>query len=443
MKLKIIGILKIAIPAMISSLSGLIAILICTRLLGQADAMNYYLLAVFLPINYVMLAIYESIRSASLTLSTVDAYQGKMDGVSINIVSLVIALLIVFGVFLGLFLCFGKGLGVLIGVISTQQQVFIIFSSAMLASGVVTGIAYIFTSTFFAMKKPLLGMALAIIAALLTCFLTSYFTTFISPTWLSYVLALLIAYTFCSLISLAVMHHYGVSLSFNKKNQFSLVIKKLKPIMQTALPVLFSCLAIFSSLFFVNATLSHFDPAILTGYSIAYRIQNVAILPAITIGTAIAILTSHAKMEGDKQEVKLIQWAGLSFCFLLYLLVAGGIYYFRENLLALVTPNANFIHFGATYLKTVALTYTFMGPNLAYLTALEQSGLGLKSFFINIFYFIFAIGVGCIAAAHYHNYQYLYITIASINGLVFLYVLASSFMRVKLKASCQSKLVEV
>jgi len=100
MKSKIMSILKLVIPAMISSLSGLMTILICMRLLGQADVNNYYLLAIFLPINYLMVALYESIRAASLTLSSVDAYQGRLDKISINMASLVVALLIIFLVFL-------------------------------------------------------------------------------------------------------------------------------------------------------------------------------------------------------------------------------------------------------------------------------------------------------------------------------------------------------
>jgi Na+-driven multidrug efflux pump len=441
MKAKIIGLLKLALPAMISSFSGLMTILVCTRILGQADVNNYYLLAVFLPINYLMIALYESIRAASLVLSSVDAYQGRMNKISLNMASLIVALLIIFIVFLSLFLFFGQWLSPLIGVIPAEQQTFIAFSSAMLACGIVIGMAYIFTSTFFAMRKPFIGMSMAVISALLTCFLTYYFSQFISPIWLSYVLGSLIACAFCSVVSLVLMRQYGIYLFHEGFHQLDLTIKNLRPIMKVGFPVLFSCLAIFSSLFFINATLSHFNPNILTGYSIAYRIQNVAILPAITIGTAIAILSSNARVDGDKKEENHIQWIGICFCFLLYVFIAGAIYYFRENVMALVTSDIQLINSGATYLKTIALTYVFMGPNLAYLTSLEQSGFGLKSFFINILYFLIAVNLGCILAIHYQHYEYLYIALASSNLLVFIYVLVSLFIGSKLKVTNQSNLI--
>lgn len=57
MKPKIVSLLKLAVPAAVSSTSGLVTILICTRLLGQREGMNYYLLSTFLPINYVMIAL--------------------------------------------------------------------------------------------------------------------------------------------------------------------------------------------------------------------------------------------------------------------------------------------------------------------------------------------------------------------------------------------------
>lgn len=443
MTTKMIAILKLAIPGMTSSLAGLITILVCTRLLGQVDANNYYLLAVFLPINYVMIAFYESIRAASLALSSVDAFQGKLDKISLNIASLIIALLIIFLVFLFLFLGFCQWIGHWIGVIPAEQQTFIMFSSAMIISGIVTGMVYVFTSTFFAMKKPLIGMSMALLSAVLTCLLTSYFSRFVSPPWLSYVLGSLIAYAGCLLVSLLIIQQQGVYLFLDGFSRIGLVIKNLKPIMRVGIPVLFSLLIIFSSLFFVNATLSYFNSNILTGYSIAYRIQNVAMLPAITMGTAIAILSGQARVEKNKKEEHLIQWIGLGICFLFYMFLAGLIYYFRENLMALVTSNVNLIRSGSTYLKTVSLTYIFMGPNLAYLTALEQSGFGLKSFFINVPYFLLAIGAGCTIAIHFQHYEYLYITIAVINVLFFIYLLVSLLMRIRLKISDQSNLVRL
>ena len=435
------GILELAIPAMISSLSGLITVLICIRLLGQADAHNYYLLAVFLPINYVMIAIYESMRSASLTLSSLDAYQGKLDKISLNIASLIIALAIIFIAFLFLLLILSQQVGHWVGVIAAEQQTFIMFSSIMLTSGIVTGMVYVFTSTFFAMKKPLVGMSVTLSSAFLTCLLTSYFVRFIAPTWLSYVLGSLIACIFCLLVSLILMQRQGVFLFFDGFARIGLVINNLTPIMKVGMPVLLSLLVIFSSLFIINSTLSYFNPSILTGYSIAYRVQNVVILPAITIGTAIAILSSKARAEGDRKEEHFIQSTGLAICFLFYILLSGLIYYFRDNVMALVTANVELIHAGSIYLKTVALTYVCMGPNLAYLTLLEQSGFGCKSFFINVPYFLFAVGIGCMAAIHYQHYEYLYITIAITNILFFVYILL--LVGIKLQRANQLNLVRL
>lgn len=430
MKSKIVKIMQLAIPAMVSSISGIISILFCTRILGQYDNTNYYLLALFLPINYMMFAIFEAIRSASIALSSI--CKNNVAEIAINVLSLTLISLFSFSILLFVFTIMGEWIAYVLGVVPPKIPVFLNFSCTMIIVGTMNCVFYVCSSTFFAMKKPILGMVVVLVACLLTCLLTYLFSKIMSTSWMGYFIGSLISYLIGIWVSLIFLSQNNVLVIASLLNNFSRIFSKLSPIIKICFPVFMAYLVIFSSLFFVNATLSDFDESVLTGFSMAYRIQNIVILPAITIGSAIAILTCQARVNNDFEEEKMIRLVGYGLCFLLYLAIAIVIYRYRSSLMSMVVTDKKLIDSGATYLKYVSLTYLTMGPNLAFLTYLEQSGEGIKSFLINIFYFVFAVGIGCVSALHYHQYTHLYTAIALINMVFFSYFFPLLFGDIKL-----------
>ena len=430
MKNNILDILQLALPAMISTIAGLVAMLVCTRILGECDKSNYYLLATFLPINYVMFALYESVRAASLTLSSHSFYQNKLEDISTHLITLSCTSMFVFIVFLCVFMCSGEWIAKAMGILPLQGKIFFKFSVLMIMSGGLVCIGYLCSSTFFALKKPIVGMGISLFASMLTCSLTYLFSTTLKLSWIGYAISIGLSYALSIVLALFCLYQQGVPLLIVKINK-KIFLPHFYRIFKISAPVLLGYLFIFSSLFFINATLSHFNVAVLTGFSIAYRIQNIAILPAVTIGTAIAILSSKARIIKQSDEEQTIQLTGLLFCLSLYFIIALGVYFFRYGLMSLVTKDLAFIKSGAIYLQYLALTYLLMGPNLAYLTALEQSGFGFKSFLINIIYFLLSIGIGSTAALHYHQVTYLYLTMGLINVFIFFYLIFTFAGKIK------------
>ena len=422
---RILKVLHLTVPAMVSSVFGIITILFCTRILGENDDNNYYLLAVFLPVNYVLLAISEAIRAASFTLSA--PCKQDYNEIAINILSLTITSLFIFGVILIGFSYVNVRMAGVMGVSPQQMDVFCDFSVYMIIAWALNCIFGIFSSTFFTMKKPVTGMMVGLIACTTTCFLTCIFSSIMTPSWLGYIIGIIVSCFLLILFSLLFLSAQGVPIKFNLFNNCPVLLRRQSLIIKTSLPVLLAYLAVFSSLFFINGALSNFDNSVLTGFSIAYRIQNIAILPAITLGTAIAILSSQARANNDFEEERSIQIIGFGGCLLLYTFITIIVFYYRYYLMSLVISEEKFISAGATYLKYVSLTYITLGPNLAYLTYLEQSGAGLKSLIINIFYFVITVGIGCFSAVHYHQYTYLYSVISLINFTLFVYFITSFF----------------
>ncbi|RUR19909.1 MATE family efflux transporter [Legionella sp. km535] len=420
---RIIRVLHLTIPAMISSAFGVIAFLFCTRVLGHYDKDNYYLLAAFMPVNYMLFAIYEAIRASALFLSS--RQREHKHELAINILSLTFSALSIFIIFLIAFFCVSEWIGNVIGVYPTKKHDFTNFSCLMIISGTVTSLFYVFSSTFFAIKKPIIGMTVSLIASVLTCLCTFLFSELSTLSWHGYIFSTIISYLIAISLSLILLSFEGISVISCLPNNFAKIMQRQRSIIKIGSPVLLTYLLIFSSLFFINAALSYFDESILTGFSVAYRIQNIAILPAITLGTAIAILVNQARVENNFKEEYLIKVIGFVTCFLLYFIIAIAIYYYSYSLLALIVSEQSSIKAGLSYFNYVSLTYIALGPNLAYLTYLEQSGAGIKSLVINLYYFVIAVGVGCVGAVHYHQYIYLYKVIALINIIFFIYLLFS------------------
>ncbi len=294
LKFRLTDIFKLALPGMLAALVNLASTLFCIRMLGQYNSSNYYLFAIFLPINYLLIAIYESVRAASLTLNSrqIDA---------MNIIAVIILTIITFFILLVFFLVFKGFIFEIIRVNTAEQKQFFYFSIMMIVVGGVNAIAYIFSSTCYAIRKPILGMLLALFMAVLTCGLTRLLIGVLNPNWLAYIIAVFIAGSISSLIVIFYLSAAGVRLNSNGEILLRSLPARCILAGKISLPVLASYLVIFSSLFFINLVLSKFGPAVVVGFSIAYRIQNLIILPAVALGSALAILSGECLAEFSKK----------------------------------------------------------------------------------------------------------------------------------------------
>ncbi|POG48362.1 hypothetical protein BV881_07095 [Streptomyces sp. ZL-24] len=179
-------------------------------------------------------------------------------------------------------------------------------------------------------------------------------------------------------------------------------------------PVGASYLVICAANLVLMRILAPFGPSVQSGYAGAATLQTLLIIPGLVLGSATAIvLNSH---RGAGRSGLLSPHAGLRITAGAYAVLAVVSYAGRDLIAGVLSGDAQIAAETARYLQTVGLSYLLMGLVLAALTVLEQVGGGPVALAMNAVYFVGAVAVGGRLAAA-SGPDALYRTIAAFNGL--------------------------
>lgn len=345
MTIKVKNIIYYALPNTVSSIISVFAILVCTKILGAYNYDNYYLLALFLPLNYVVLAISEAFRATTIALCAGDFVHGDKRQIFLNILAISLCVFFIFIVLILIYVRFYSWFDQILGIQHAIEKEFFFFSLLMMASGFIVSINYVLNALLVAAKKPLYALWFSALNAALLCAGTGVLATFFTMSWQAYFLSTLISTVTLIILTLYVLRTLNI---LEPVYNFKLLTKKMIRVLRIGIPVLLSYLLIFSSLFAINHILSHFSQTILIGFSLGYRMQNIMILPAVMIGTAIAVLTHQARVLNDKvaEENLLITGLKMSFCF--YFVLSIFVLAFRREMISFITYDQATIQAGAT-----------------------------------------------------------------------------------------------
>ncbi|MCL5260500.1 MAG: MATE family efflux transporter [Gammaproteobacteria bacterium] len=412
---------KNAIPIIISLSIGVFSVLIVTKILGKINVTNFYILALFLPINFFILSLNEAIRAAIVVLSSPLTPEKDSESIANNIVALLFVTIFVFIFSMLILVICKKFLVSILHVGAEHADAFYYFSLFMMAANILIGFSSILLSTLRALKRPTSGMVLSLFSAAVTILLTFIFGNYYAFGLNSFVLAIIVTHTFVIVLGIFILKFYGVIIRISS-GSISYCLKKLKQINSIGMPVFLSYLMIFSSLFVNNIFLSHFNKDILSGYGIACRLQSIIILPAIGIGYAMAILINTHLAKKDYMRATKIFRVGINYTIVLYLLAAVSMFLFSRELSLLITNDEAILLASSIYLRFVSLSYIGMGASIVLFTIFEQTGLGIKSLIANIFYCLLLPIIGGFIALYTHQYVCIYLTLTITNFLALIYV---------------------
>jgi Na+-driven multidrug efflux pump len=170
----------------------------------------------------------------------------------------------------------------------------------------------------------------------------------------------------------------------------------------------------FVVLFLANSAtlrvLAGYGEAAVSGFGIASTTQIVLIVPAMGLGTAIAILTHSG---GGRPVLR----RGVVLAAALYAILGAVIGLAAGPIARAAAPTAAIADVAAGYLQVVGPTLAFVGVQLTVLTVLEQTGSGFVALAFNVGYFGLSIGVGAALAHGAGSYRPLFSTMAVANVL--------------------------
>ncbi|MEV6121583.1 MATE family efflux transporter [Streptomyces sp. NPDC052077] len=187
-------------------------------------------------------------------------------------------------------------------------------------------------------------------------------------------------------------------------------------LLAVGVPVGASYLVICASNLALMRILAPFGPSVQSGYANAATLQTLLIMPGLVLGSATAIVLNGHRGAGRSRSLSPALHAGLRITAGAYAVLAAVSYTGRDLFAGLMSGDPRIAAETSLYLGTVGLSYLLMGLVLAALTVLEQVGGGPAALAMNAVYFVGAVSVGGWLAASSGPVA-LYRTIAAFNGL--------------------------
>ncbi|KVH72198.1 hypothetical protein WJ41_13785 [Burkholderia ubonensis] len=368
------------IPILTTSAVSSAGILINSAVVGRHDREALYAIGLYLPIYYVLLASQEAMRVASLAFSsTLSEKRNTLAG------------------YLGIILTASVlvPLGMLVVVLVARQSVFdalhvapaarhmvLVFMASMLTVGIMSSIANVLLSSLFGLGSGRIGSRVGVTSTVLNVALTALSVRLLHTGAMSLVYANAVVSTLATAIALGLLMRIGVTPSLRLPG--GLMRQAVAEIARLSLPVAGSYLVIFSFLFVFDGILGHFPQAGIAGFSVAYRVQTFAVLPAVALGIATGIMINRSNGSGRGRDGQRIFLLGVVGSLTLYLPISVAIVLLREPLVALFSNDLAVQAVARDYMATVGPTYLVFGPLLTTMFVLEQLGLTLRVFAINL-----------------------------------------------------------
>lgn len=159
---------------------------------------------------------------------------------------------------------------------------------------------------------------------------------------------------------------------------------EIKTIMQLGVPAGMQMVVIYAGMTVILSLVNTFGDQVVSGFGVAQRLDNIILLPAIALGTAVNAMAAQNIGVKKWQRVGQIAKVGVLFNLSIMALLAVFLFLFAEPLVRLFISDAASVEFGVSYLKTIAIFYPFIGLNFIFNGVVRSSGAMLQVLILNI-----------------------------------------------------------
>lgn len=402
--------LRTAVPMLLASLVNVITQLANVFFMGHTSQSVLYVLSLYIPVSFVMIAIIEAMQ-LSVQVAVARSRAGGSRAFTqlfVHMMGSAVLLAILTG---GIVMLLTPALTWFYAVPADSAPMFTLYVGGMMIAGVPAVLAAVSGAALRGLGRAQSASWNSVGMAVLNISLVYVFVSMFGLDLKGIVYANLISSTLSLLISLIIIFvRKEVLLEhvvFAKKHFITL--------RHVGIPVFISYCMIFLSTFFFNKIVSHFGEGAVAGFGVGYRIQTMAILPGIVIGSAIGIMINHNLQSPHRPRAYASYRQGLLQSFALYVMIAIAIWVWREPLTAFLIEDTASRAEAARYLSVVALSYVGMGPMMTTLLTMEQSGRGYQAMFLNAVYFLLIILLGWGLTRLFNQVIYFYGVIAGMN----------------------------
>ncbi|CAE13056.1 MATE family efflux transporter [Photorhabdus sp. S12-55] len=396
-----------------------VAVLINISIISHNSPNMLYVIGLFLPLNYMMMSIHEGLRVPALRYSS-HLRSANFSLLGQRLLLLFLAMLALMAILIFNVWYFQSGISYLFHIESSQQDEVMNFIIPMLFIGIMIGFATLILSTLFGLGFNRCGSLLGISGTVLNIGATYLTEIYWHKGLQSLIWGAIFGSSYLISVGSILLYRQGVVISWlGMRDQ---VIQVIKDISTMALPVMGSFSLVFIFLFSFNYLVSFYDAHEIAGFSIAFRIQSFIILPAIALGTAMAIHYNNSLSKRNFVRANQVFLIGLSLTGVIYIFISVAVFFLKVWLVKFFTLDELIAEAALRYLNCVSPSYFSLGIVLGLMTALEQIGQGLRVLLINITLYSLEIGIAALLGLKQEDATRLYLTIAIFNWISALYI---------------------
>ena len=424
---------RLAIPISLANVAGLLAILINMRIVGAISSYYIYILTLFLPLNFWIVSLFESFRVPAVVVAAAVAdHPNKRSEMGSQLILLLFLTFI--GVLLPIlvFVCMPSFIKDALVVPSIADfNYFKKFAIFMLSTSFFMASFFISSAILNGIRKEKLAMSMTLMAIFTNTLLILLFIYRFNFGLFGLPLATGINYFVFTLIITFILKNENIFHEISLARVFS--IDKFKRLKQLAVPVWLTYLIITLALSVYTHLLMPYGYAVVSGFGIAYRMQTLLILPAISIGVAIGIIINRGEAKFVNNNNRHTLLIGMLTCFMFYFFIVLFLHFLSVDIVSLITHDALIISSANHYLSIVSDSYIGLAVTLCFLIVLDQIGFGVSSTVLSILFFSSIIGSALLLSIHHPDADNLYYSIALVNvisaAIIFLFVLLKQSLK--------------
>ncbi|ADU10037.1 multi antimicrobial extrusion protein MatE [Micromonospora sp. L5] len=411
-------VLAIALPVLLASLASLVAPLLNTAVIGRHDPAYLYPLALVLPMILLQNSVNESLRVASVAFAAQASGSGDLDtyarrqrtvlvlGVAVNL-GVALLFLVAHPLFLDLY-----------AVPAGSRTLVYAFVQLNTLTGAVLAVSVALMSSLYGLRQvravtvgTLVSLGSGVV---LTAALVGWLGVFALP-----------AATATTATATAVWASRRLALCgvrpWARIGLRAPVRRSWREVCRISVPVSLGYLLLFGSGLVLTRILAGYSPLTVAGYGVAYRVQNLVLLPAIALGVGAGITVNRlaAQRRGGRVGPSVVAAVGLSAA--VFAVVAALVWLLRGPGTGLLTGDPAVARAAADYLGYLAPAYLVAGPLLTLSIFLEETGNGVRALVVNATLTVvqLALAAGLARAGHPVSHVYLALAVAHLPAVGF------------------------
>jgi putative MATE family efflux protein len=157
-----------------------------------------------------------------------------------------------------------------------------------------------------------------------------------------------------------------------------------KAVFKTGLPGGLQMIAVSSGQVAIMSVIASFDKEVVAGFGAAQRIENLIMLPALTLGSAVTSMAGQNIGANLWNRVTQIARVGTGYIAVLSLSISIIVFFSAEVMIRWFVNDPETIAFGTEYLRSVAFFFPFLGVNFILNGIARSSGAMVQVLMLNI-----------------------------------------------------------